>query len=315
MMEIIAKTMRMKNDTMFLALIALAAFFGILTLRGIHRATQPLVSNISTTVQRSQQKQGASSAQSGAKPAPRLPYIYTFNQDGTLNERASMEQSGSSYWWVNSGGGFTVQGGIGSTLQGSLPSYNRWRLLYLFSNPQDTDSGYRPQNIFRLVSRTKWKNMTQEFRFRIVRDNLSDSPNRNESNGVLMFDRYQDGNNLYYAGIRVDGTAVIKKKLNGHYYTLAQEPIFGGAYDKAANPNLLPKNTWMGIRSTIKDTTQGVLIALYLDFGDGTWMKAAQALDDGRSYGRTIASEGYAGIRTDFMDVEFKDYKIVEEGK
>jgi hypothetical protein len=37
----------------------------------------------------------------------------------------------------------------------------------------------------------------------------------------------------------------------------------------------------------------------------------AEAKDDGKTFGgAAILNEGYAGIRTDFMDVEFDDYKI-----
>ena len=38
---------------------------------------------------------------------------------------------------------------------------------------------------------------------------------------MLLFNRYQDGQTLYYGGVRVDGAAVIKKKLAGVYTTLA----------------------------------------------------------------------------------------------
>lgn len=45
----------------------------------------------------------------------------------------------------------------------------------------------------------------------------------------------------------------------------------------------------------------------------GNWLLAAEATDDGKSYGGTpILSEGYAGVRTDFMDAEFDDYKVAK---
>lgn len=42
-------------------------------------------------------------------------------------------------------------------------------------------------------------------------------------------------------------------------------------------------------------------------------MLAAEAKDDGKSYGGdAILNEGYAGIRTDFMDVEFDDCRALK---
>ena len=41
--------------------------------------------------------------------------------------------------------------------------------------------------------------------------------------GVHLFSRYQTENDLYVASLRVDGLIVIKKKIKGHYTTLAQK--------------------------------------------------------------------------------------------
>lgn len=241
-------------------------------------------------------------------------FYYPFNNSGVLNEIGQMGNSMDPYFWLNSGAQLWITDNIGETIQGELTDNSPWRSIYRDSNPTDTDNGYHPQNIFRFVTRSKWQNMRQECHFLITKDNLSLSTNRNASNGLLLFNRYQDSNNLYYAGIRVDGAAVIKKKTNGTYYTLAYNKIFpGSAYDRNANPDILPKHSWLGLRSEITNQADGTTaIRLYVDqTGSGSWILAAAASDDGRSYGGpALVAEGYAGIRTDFMDVQFDDYRL-----
>ena len=126
-------------------------------------------------------------------------------------------------------GQMIFENGIGKTIQGDFPEGSKWQKKYEKSNPKDTDNGTHPQNIFRLVTKAKWQNFDQEAYFRINRLNLSSSDNRNESNGILLFNRYEDGDNLYYTGLRVDGTAVIKKKYAGKYYTLSEKVFFPGS--------------------------------------------------------------------------------------
>lgn len=245
------------------------------------------------------------------------PFYYNFKVDGVLDEAGKIDDSSSPYWWLNSGGQFFLKDGIGKTVQGELSILNKWRLAYVASNPTDTDNGYHPQNIFRLVTRSKWQNFSQEAYFKIAKLNMSASVNRDASNGILFFNRYQNGNNLYYAGIRVDGAAVIKKKINGTYYTLAYNSVYkaDAPYNRDTNPNLIPGQKWFGLKSEIKTNADGTVnIKVFIDKDKtGVWILAAEATDDGKSYGGApILSEGYAGIRTDFMDVEFDDYKIVE---
>lgn len=245
------------------------------------------------------------------------PFLYTFQVDGVLHEAGSVNDSSSPYWWLNSGGMFSLENGMGKTIQGELSLLNKWRILYSTSNPTDTDNGYHPQNIFRLVTRSKWQSFSQEVYFKVIKLNMSASPSRDASNGVLLFNRYQDGDNLYYAGIRADGAAVIKKKKQGTYYTLAHKPFYraDAPYSRDTNPNLIPGKRWIGLRSEVKTNPDNtVTIKLFIDKEKtGTWTLAAEAVDDGRTYGgAAILSEGYAGIRTDFMDVEFDDYKVVK---
>lgn len=243
-------------------------------------------------------------------------YLYNFNADGVLKETASLLESSSKYWWLNSGGYLRIENGRGSTVKGELKSTDPWRMLYSLSNREDTDNGYHPQNIFRLLSVQKWKNSRQEAYFNVLEDNLSDSSNRNSSNGILLFNRYQDSNNLYYVGIRVDGSAIIKKKKNGNYYTLAEiKGVYPGNYNRSSSPNLIPKNKWVGLRSETLNLANGLVeIKLYIDKGwQGKWELVAKAIDDGKKYGgAALTSEGYTGIRTDFMDVEFENFRSTE---
>lgn len=243
---------------------------------------------------------------------------YTFDKDSIVKEIWDMNKSSSPYWWVNSGAYMYLKGGVGMTVQGELPSDDVRRISYQLANPGETDNGYHPQNIFRLVTRSKWKNFNQEAYFRITKLNFSSSTNRDASNGVLLFNRYQDGNSLYYAGIRVDGFAVIKKKINGVYYFLAYKPVYsnGTPYNRASNQNLIPTLKWIGLKTEVTTNADNtVSIKLFID-KDRTrnWILVAEAKDDGKTYGGgVILNEGYAGIRTDFMDVEFDNYLIKEK--
>ncbi len=244
------------------------------------------------------------------------PFLIALNSQRVLFESGSENESSDPYWWLDSGGLMYFNLNEGKTIQGSLPKNSEWRIKYGNKNQVDTDNGYHPQNIFRLVSRNKWHNFRQEVYFMINKDELSDSSNRNESNGLLLFNRYVDSNNLYYTGIRVDGAAVIKKKINGIYYTLDYKPVISGKYDRVSNPNLLPKKEWIGVRSEIITDDFGVVeIRLYTDIGrKGEWTLVATAKDDGQNNGSTIDSSAFVGIRTDFMDIAFIDYKVENVG-
>lgn len=241
-------------------------------------------------------------------------WYYRFQSQGTLEESGRLKDSSSPFWWLDSGGRLLIKDGIGETLSGESEPGSKWAKAYSESNPADTDGGRHPQNIFRLLSKKKWLDATVEARFRITKVNVSESPNRNESNGLLLMSRYLDSNNLYYAGIRVDGHAVIKKKVNGVYYTLAEKKIFESEadYNRDVTPNVLPGGKWIGLRSDVKNDQSGVRVSLFVDKdGSGLWQEALSAIDDGRSYGGTAIREaGLFGIRTDFMDVQFDDFKI-----
>jgi hypothetical protein len=232
-----------------------------------------------------------------------------------IEETGKMSESSSKSWWVNSGGWVDISGGTGKTIQGTLAEDSKWKKNYEKNNPEDTDNGSHPQNIFRLVTREKWQNFRQQAYFRITKINLSESENRNESNGILLFNRYKNEDDLYYTGLRVDGYAVIKKKIDGDYHTLVYEKVYDGAkYDRDGNPNLLPIGKWIGLRSEVVTNKNGdVEISVYRKKGRKTkkWKLTARYVDKGQK-GDRIMDSGYGGIRTDFMDVEFDKYKITE---
>lgn len=234
------------------------------------------------------------------------PFVYEFKDAGILHESASSDTSSSPYWWVDSGGKLLVENGVGKTMQGEAID-DMWQTRYERSSSEDTDEGKYPQNLFRILTRSKWDNVRSEISFRIIRDNDTATPNRNESNGVLFMSRYKDGDNLYYAGLRVDGRAVIKKKYDGLYYTLAEDQIFPGTYTQGKS--LLPRE-WITIRMETKTENDTVRITLSQKNASGEWKELASAVDRGQ-YDETppITGSFPLGIRTDFMDVEFDDFR------
>jgi hypothetical protein len=253
----------------------------------------------------------------GDNSSSEINFENSFKNGEILEESGKIKNSTNADWWLNSGAMASFSNGIFKTNIGSLPAGSAWQKLYAKNNPLDTQDGFLPQNIFRLVEKGSWKNFSQEVYFQIDAVNSTESPQRNESNGVLLFNRYLDGDNLYYAGVRVDGDAVIKKKLKGKYYTLAEKPIFsnGNEYDHENEANLIPEHQWIGIRCEVKETqNDGVDLKLSIDEKDnGQWKLVLEVEDSGGRFGKKpIIEAGHAGIRSDFMDVSFRNYKILE---
>lgn len=240
--------------------------------------------------------------------------IYTFDTDGVLQESATPAESSSPYWWLDSGGELVLTGGVGQTVSGPLPTVDRWRLRYKQTSSLDTADGYYPQNLFRLVTKNSWRDIDQSVRVYIDNLNLTPTPNRGEWSGIFLMNRYLDKDNLYYAGIRMDGYAVIKKKQNGIYYTLATEKIFGGEakYDRDTIPNLIPGKKWLKLRSTVvTNADDSVKIELYVDEGKGE-EKVLSVTDTGMSGAPAITQSGRAGLRSDYLDVWYDDYHATE---
>jgi hypothetical protein len=256
---------------------------------------------------------GASDINPPPEPSVTLPFKYRFSVDGNLDEKGEMSHSSSPYWWVSSGGFMELKGGVGRTIQGGMDLGEKCQVDYDLVNPIDTDDGRHPQNIFRMVLRSKEQDVSQEMFYKIEKINLSASLNRNQSNGLLQMSRYLDQDNLYYTGLRVDGQATIKKKYRGDYYDLDDEPVIAGVYDRELNPNFLPVGAWIGLRTVIKNLDAArVSIKLFADIGrTGTWSLVASATDDGVSYGGpALTDAGYVGVRTDFMNAQFEDFSL-----
>ena len=239
-----------------------------------------------------------------------------FDVNTTIHQAARKDLSQSDVWWVNSGGLLVIENGIASTLIGRLPTGSTLQERYV-GKAERTDGGFRPQNIFRLLTIEKWKDTSIELVFRVVGTDSTPSIERTASNGILLFGRYQDQDNLYYAGIRVDGYLMIKKKKDGEYKTLALQKVFDGTYDKEKTPNLIPQNKWMRLRavySNVRSELVDIEVSIDTD-NDGEFDSETVVLDRGQFFGNfdtPYTQEGHAGIRTDFMDVEFSDYSITD---
>lgn len=245
-----------------------------------------------------------------------VPSCESFPRELDLEEAESISASGDACWWVDSGASFSVRGGIGQTLMGPIYPGSRWRQLYASSNPVDTENGLYPQNIFRLINTVPRQDFREEVFFNIKSYNANESPNRNASNGIVLFGRYVNDDNLYYAGVRVDGTAIIKRKLNGVYETLGIVTLDNSTdYDRAKNPNMLPVGEWIGLALNIKNEPDAPQIMIQLSmYVHDTWQTMLAVIDDPTRLqnGAILLRAGNTGIRTDFMDAEFKDYKITD---
>lgn len=245
----------------------------------------------------------------GASPALEVtsPFNYSFSTPGVLEESRLMGDSSSPYFWLASGAKLIVEDGVGKTIQGPLVSDN-WKNIYAKKNAVDTDLGVYPQNSFRLLTRSEWHDFTEEVSFKINKTNLTDSYNRDAYSGFFLFSKFKNDNNYYYAGVRMDGQAVIKKKVNGVFYTLGSVQVFGEtrAYNRDSNPNLLPQDKALRLRLVTKDLSDtSSELLLYVDRGDGIWLPVLDVTDKNALRGIT-----YAGIESDFMDVVLDNYNL-----
>ena len=251
-----------------------------------------------------------------------------FDRQGVIKEAHSISGSLDQNWWVSSGGYLYLNNGTASTIQGTLPQNDTFRINYSLSKgSEDTDNGYRPQNIFRLVNRNIWAgNYTAEVYFKYSKYNnnttgiaVAIDKKLGADNGVSLMVNNQNGDNLYYVGLRADGFAGIKKKMDSDYSEL-QNPVkvFPGVYKHY--DNLIPQDKWIGLRAVVEqrhDAPSGkdqIYIALYIDEkGDGSsssWKYVTSYVDQNSSTS-PIFKQGHTGIRTDFMDTQFKNFKVI----
>jgi hypothetical protein len=222
----------------------------------------------------------------------------------------------SDRWWVNSWAFFNIRGWKWSTNQWKLEKWSKWQTSYSkYNSWYDTDWWYYPQNIFRLILNTKFKNLEQYTYFKINKYILSKSKNRYESNWFLLFSRYIDADNLYYAWFRVDWDLVIKKKYKRQYYTLKSKKVFDWIYDREKKPNLIPINKLIWIKLEMKNIEENkVRIKAYTDIHNSwVWTLVLDFEDSNESSDEQVLNnEWYAWVRSDFMDVEIDKYYIKE---
>ena len=240
----------------------------------------------------------------------------SFPENLFLEETSSPNLSSNPCWWLNSGAVFSMEDSVGETLQGELSLLSKWRELYEKSDSIDTEGGLYPQNLFRLINKSKWQDVRTSVDVSISSYRLSSSPNRNGTNGVFLIARYIDANTLYLAGIRTDGTAVIKRKLNGVYRTLGSVWFNPNAiHSYSSDSNFLPMGNWFGLAMEVKNGEDGE-VHIKLDFSeDGTkWQTLLSTSDWPGSFenGLFLRAPSSVGIRTDFLDAEFKNYKITK---
>lgn len=227
-----------------------------------------------------------------------------------LYETGTPQESASNTFWLNSGAAVTQYGQTIQTLHGVLPWYNSWHLKYMLSTPTDTNYGNQPQNIFRLLQKVDMQNPDQSVYFRIDSFN-SPLALKHAPDGIFLMSHYIDGDNLFYVGIRMDGNAVIKKKEGGRYTTLAITPLFNSlSQERPSQFPYLPKDTWLGLRSTIEENTDGTVnITLSIDEEfDLEWkevLSVTAAPLPNASKGKLMA-----GLRSDFMDITFYRYTL-----
>jgi hypothetical protein len=228
----------------------------------------------------------------------------------TLEETGRADTSKNPEWWLNSGAYLYIEGDAARTIQGRLAVEDEWRKKYAESNPIDTENGFRPQNIFRLLSKRTWRDVEQTVYFRILSENDTKSPRRSPSNGFLLYQHFKDGDNTYYAGLRLNGSVIIMKKANGVYYTLASLPFFVQSNRDPLRTGILPIAQWIGLKTETENTKDGVRITLLLDPGEtGTWVQALEVVD-AETLGGVPIPEGRSGIRSDFLDIEIKNYAV-----
>ena len=240
---------------------------------------------------------------------------YTFNNPGVLSESSTMAQSTSPYLWLLSGGRMIVTtGGIGETIQGDLLANDRLYRVYSARSAVSSDNGAHPQNVFKMFGRDSVQNPSAQIYINRIKDNTSNPVNRRPYDGESLLARYQDVNNYYYGGLREDGGIVIKKKTNGVFQTLVSKQLFAGAYNSATNPDLIPRNQWIGLKFVVDSThSTNPMISLYTDVGQtGTWQLALSVVDDPVKYGNAITNAGLVGIESDYADAQFDNLLISE---
>ncbi len=234
-------------------------------------------------------------------------FLYTFNADGRLPEAGSAGASWSPYLWLQSGGYLDIANGVGSTITGALPVSDPMHATYANAYAVSSDGGAHPQNLFRLFTKASMGDGSASIYVDRTADNLANTANRRPYTGESVIVRYQDAGHYYYAGIRDDGYAVIKKDVGGTYETLAAAKVFPGTYNSASNPSLIPLGQWIGMKLDAVNTSSGVALTFSTDVGKtGTWKPVLSATDTSNP----ITAAGTVGIESDYSDASFDNLRL-----
>ncbi|MCA9308573.1 hypothetical protein KC980_03600 [candidate division WWE3 bacterium] len=210
-------------------------------------------------------------------------------------------------WNIVSGGILNIKKSVLSTNIGELNTQNPVYKLYQNKAPIDSDNGKHPQNLFKITTKRSYINSTQKITYKIKKLNLSDSPNRNNTNGIFLLSKYKNEQTYYKAGLRVDGNFIISRTLNGETQILAAKTYFLGDYDRTQTPYLINTSEEDLLKFETIETKDGVMLKLYYrDTPKRDWFTMLEVFDP---TDMAIVSKGKNGIQTDFMDVEFTNYK------
>lgn len=235
------------------------------------------------------------------QPAP-LPWKYSFNVPGTLEETGSMDSSSSPYFWLNSGGRMLLTDGCGHTIEGDLPSNDKAYQLY--KNDEGADFGAHPQNLFRLFTRNKYPSLEQSVKVKMLRYIVSPSTQREASDGFVLGFSDITGQFVYYFALRVDGYLVIKQKDGSvnDYSTLAQKKLLPGVYHVTTSPNLIPIGQTFDLKFSVAKEGTDVRLKGFVN--------GVEHLDVVDATPLANLEEGHGLIRLDFMEACFDDYRL-----
>lgn len=155
--------------------------------------------------------------------------------------------------------------------------------------------------VFRLVSRRGFEDISVRLEMRVLRFVVTPRTPARAWDGVHLWLRYRDPNELYYVSIaRRDGTTVIGKKLpvgtrGGRYVVLAaieRKPVRTGA--------------WQRVEATVQTNRDGS-VSLRVTI-NGTLV--ARSVDQGGTGTPVVSAPGRVGLRADNAEFEFRQLEV-----